>query len=199
MLELGSGGGNNASHMKKHFTLTLVDRSEGMLTVSRALNPECDHVVGDMRSVRFDRTFDAVFVHDAICYITTEDDLAQVFETAYSHCRDGGAALFCPDYVRETFTPGTDHGGHDGDGRSMRYLEWVFDPDPADQTYTVDMVYAMREGDGEPRVVHERWLEGLFSRARWLELMGEAGFDAREVTYENEDAPLGAVLLLGIR
>ena len=66
VLELGSGGGNNASHLKARFALTLVDRSPGMLEVSRRLNPECEHVQGDMRSVRLRRTFDAVFVHDAI-------------------------------------------------------------------------------------------------------------------------------------
>ncbi len=40
VLELGSGGGNNASHLKASFELTLVDRSPGMLAVSRELNPE---------------------------------------------------------------------------------------------------------------------------------------------------------------
>ncbi len=49
VLELGSGGGNNASHMKKRFTMVLADRSPRMLAVSRALNPECEHVEGDMR------------------------------------------------------------------------------------------------------------------------------------------------------
>ena len=114
VLELGSGGGNNASHMKAEFRLTLVDSSEEMLAVSRRLNPECEHAVGDMRTVRLGRTFDAVFVHDAICYMTTEEDLRATFETAYVHCAPGGAAVFCPDYVRETFRPGTAHGGHDG-------------------------------------------------------------------------------------
>ena len=52
VLELGSGGGNNALHLKQHFEMTLVDLSQGMLAVSRALNPECEHVPGDMRSVR---------------------------------------------------------------------------------------------------------------------------------------------------
>ncbi|MDQ4028628.1 MAG: class I SAM-dependent methyltransferase, partial [Actinomycetota bacterium] len=33
VLELGSGGGNNASHMKSHFSLTLVDLSPQMLDV----------------------------------------------------------------------------------------------------------------------------------------------------------------------
>ena len=54
ILELGSGGGNNASHLKKYFHLTLVDRSEQMLAISRALNPECEHLPGDMRTIRLD-------------------------------------------------------------------------------------------------------------------------------------------------
>ena len=199
VLELGSGGGNNASHMKAEFRLTLVDSSEEMLAVSRRLNPECEHAVGDMRTVRLGRTFDAVFVHDAICYMTTEEDLRATFETAYVHCAPGGAAVFCPDYVRETFRPGTAHGGHDGDARSMRYLDWTFDPDPSDDTYLVDMVYVLREGEEEPQVFTERWVEGLFSRQRWLELLRDAGFEPRVVTWDNEDAPLGSTIFLGVR
>src|SRR5262245_23927749 len=103
MLELGSGGGNNASHLKARFKMTLVEPSAGMLTVSRVLNPECEHVQGDMRTVRLGRQFDCVFVHDAVCYMTTEADLRAAMETAFIHCAPGGAALFCPDHVRETF------------------------------------------------------------------------------------------------
>jgi SAM-dependent methyltransferase len=113
VLELGSGGGNNASHLKRRFTLTLVDRSPEMLELSRGLNPELEHVEGDMRTVRLDRVFDAVFAHDALAYILTEPDLKAVFETAFSHCRPGGSAAFVPDYVQETFAPRTSHGGHD--------------------------------------------------------------------------------------
>jgi SAM-dependent methyltransferase len=80
LLELGSGGGNNASHLKARFNMVLVDRSPGMLQVSRLLNPECEHVEDDMRTVRLGRQFDGVFVHDAVCYMTTEADLRQVIE-----------------------------------------------------------------------------------------------------------------------
>src|SRR5437016_3386877 len=52
LLELGSGGGNNASHLKAHFKMTLVDLSEGMLDLSRTLNPECEHIQADMKTVR---------------------------------------------------------------------------------------------------------------------------------------------------
>ena len=40
VLELGSGGGHNAVHLKKRFAMTLVDLSGEMLDVSRRLNPE---------------------------------------------------------------------------------------------------------------------------------------------------------------
>ena len=179
LLELGSGGGNNASHLKAHFRMTLVDLSPEMLAVSRALNPECEHIEGDMRSVRLGRFFDAVFVHDAVVYMTSEEDLRAAMETAFAHCRPGGAALFAPDYLRETFRPKTSHGGHDGEARSLRYLEWVWDPDPTDSTYTVDFAYLLREADGTVRVESDRHVCGLFSRDDWLRLLSDVGFRAR--------------------
>ncbi len=193
VLELGSGGGNNASHLKAHFQLTLIDLSPGMLEVSRELNPECEHLQGDMRTVRLGRSFDGVFVHDAINYMTTTEDLTQVLATAFVHCRPGGAALFCPDRLRETFRTGTDWGGHDGDGRrAARFLEWTWDPDPLDTTCTVDYAYLLRDADGSVRVEYERHLEGLFPRATWLELLEEAGFRARAVPVEHSELEPGS-------
>jgi SAM-dependent methyltransferase len=178
LLELGSGGGNNAFHMKPAFeAVTLTDLSSHMLAVSRALNPDCEHVEGDMRNLRLQREFDAVFVHDAIEYMSTLDDLRRAMNTAWQHLRAGGVALFAPDAVRETFEPSTDHGGHDGDGRSLRYLEWIHDPDPADDECEVEMVFVLRE-DGQPtRVEHERQVFGLFSRQTWLGLLRDVGFE----------------------
>jgi len=191
LLELGSGGGSNASHLKTHAALVLVDRSPGMIEVSRALNPECEHLLGDMRTVRLSRSFDAVFIHDAICYMTSEADVRQAIETAYVHCRPGGAALFAPDFVRETFQPGADHGGHDGPERGLRYLEWTWDPDPGDTTYVVDYAYLLRTSDGAVRVEHDRHVEGLFPRADWLRWIAEAGFEARDVPFEHSEIEPG--------
>ena len=194
LLELGSGGGSVAAHLKSHFTQTLVDLSPAMLDVSRRLNPECEHLQGDMRSVRLGRLFDRVFVHDAVMYLTTEQDLQQALETCYAHCRPGGAVLLVPDCVRETFAPATQHGGHDADGRGLRYLEWSVDPDPGDTAYTVDFVYLLRERDGSIRVEHDRHLYGLFARDDWLRLMRAAGLQPHVVP----DSAWG-MMFLGIR
>ena len=189
LLELGSGGGNNASHLKQHFRCTLVEPSAGMRAVSQALNPECEHIEGDMRTVRLDRTFDAVFIHDAICYMTTHEDLRRALETAFVHVRPGGVAIFAPDYVRENFEPSTDHGGHDGPSRSMRYLEWTWDPDPADTSYTVDYALLLRDENGMTRAVHDRHIEGLFPRDTWLDLLRDVGFEPDVLGFDHTDVP----------
>lgn len=197
MLELGAGGGNNASHMKHRVKeLVLTDLSDGMLAHSRALNPECEHHVGDMRTVRLRRQFDAVFVHDAIGYMTTEADLARAIETAAVHCKPGGVALFAPDHLRETFRPGTDCGGEDGSSRAMRYLEWSWDPDPDDTTCVTEYAYVLRDADGGVRVVHDRHVEGLFPAETWLRLLANAGFESRVIPFDHSDLEPGAHHLL---
>ena len=186
VLELGSGGGNSALHLKKRFAMTLVDKSPRMLRVSRRINPECQHIAGDIRSIRLGRAFDAVYIHDAICHMTTERDLEAVMRTAYVHCRPGGAALFVPDFVRETFEEGVDHGGGDSARRSVRFLQWIVDPDPGDATYVVDFAILLRDSNGRARVVHDRHVQGLFPRARWERLLREHGFTPRVVKHTRE-------------
>jgi SAM-dependent methyltransferase len=192
LLELGSGGGNNASHLKARFSIALVDRSPAMLQVSRALNPECEHIEGDMRTVRLGRQFDCVFIHDAVAYITTEADLRRTMATAWAHCRPGGAALFAPDHVRESFRESTDHGGRDEGQRGLRYLEWTWDPDPADSSYLVDYAYLLRDGDGAMHVEWDRHVEGLFARADWLRLLSEVGFHPTVVPLDHSEIEPGS-------
>src|SRR5918994_6355657 len=179
LLELGSGGGSNAFHLKPHFArMTLTDISPQMLTVSQRLNPACEHLEGDMRTLCLDRIFDVVMIHDAIDYMLTRQELKQALETAAVHCRPGGLGLFVPDYVRETFQPSTDHGGGDGDGRSLRYLEWTYDPDASDSTYITEFAYLLREGERGTQIEHDVHICGLFARADCLEVFRERGFPA---------------------
>jgi SAM-dependent methyltransferase len=189
LLELGSGGGNTASHLKARARLTLTDIAPAMLALSMTLNPECEHIEGDMRTLRLGRTFDAVLLHDAVTYMTTEADLRAAIETTYAHLRPRGAVVLLPDFTAETYQPKTEHGGHDGpEGRSLRYLEWTFDPDPSDTTVVTDYAYLLRNADGSVRVLDDRHVEGIFSRATWLRLLDEVGFrvDASMDPWERE-------------
>lgn len=200
LLELGSGGGNNASHLRRHFDVTLVDASPDMLTVSRRLNPRCGHIEGDMRDLRLGRLFDAVFIHDAIVYMTTAGDLRRALETAAAHCRVDGAVLVVPDHVRETFKPASGYGGCDEDGRGARYLQWSWDPDPTDSSYVIDFAVMLRDADGSVRVEHERHVCGLFARNEWLGMLEQAGLAADVLPFEHSEVEPGSCeMFLGVK
>ena len=178
VLELGSGNGNNASHMKHAFAMTLVEPADGMHHISRALNPECEHVPGDMRTVRLGRAFDAIFVHEAVMYMTTEDDLRAALTTVAIHLAPGGVALVAPDATTETFREATEHGGGDeaGGGRvtSSGRCRPISPAGPPSRR-TTRSCCASPTGR---RAAHDVHREGLFGRATWLRLFGEVGLTA---------------------
>jgi SAM-dependent methyltransferase len=200
VLELGSGGGHMAAYLGRDFSMTLTDLSEDMLAVSRALCPTCRHFAGDMRTLRLGETFDAVFVHDAIEYMTTRDDLRAAMETAFVHCRPGGIAVFVPDATRETLELGSDHGGSDGeDGRGARLLEWTWDPDPNDDWVQTEYSFVVRDTDGTIRAAHESHRTGVFPEACWMELMRSVGFEPERLIEETDEDRPPRVLFAGHR
>jgi hypothetical protein len=113
--------------------------------------------------------------------MTTEVDLYKAMQTAYVHCRQGGVALFEPDNVKETFKEMTKRGGSTQKGNAMRYLEWVYDPDPNDTECVADFAYMLREGSDTMTVEHDRHIFGLFPRQTWLSLLEKVGFEVENI------------------
>lgn len=198
-LELGSGGGNNASHYAAwvEAEVVLSDRSAEMLALSRTLNPGLDHVQGDMLDIRLGRTFDVVFVHDAASYLTTEEQIERLAATLRSHCSPGGVVIVCPDATAETLTFDTDHGGHDGDGRAMRYLEWSMPGRPGTFEYVVDYAYIYHEDGKPPRVEFDRHINGALPQVSWLGALRGAGFEAWTEPFVHSEVPDGGVIFVG--
>ena len=188
-LELGCGGGNNAYYLKKHFKIILTDVSQAMLDVSKRINPDCEHLLGDMRTLRLAQKFDLVFIHDAICYITEEKGLMEVFKTARHHLAPGGVVFIMPDEFKESYVPATTCGGHDRGDRGLRYLEWTYDPDPADSRVTVEYAYIMRDEKGKVYHEHDQSEYGLFPQRTWQELLNRSGFNVHFEKVKFPDQP----------
>jgi hypothetical protein len=182
LLELGSGGGSLAWHFRNDFDLTLTDLSADMLVQSRRVNTGTEHRQGDMRTLRLERRFDRVFIHDAIMFMTTADDVLAALTTARVHCLPNAKVLVVPDSVAETYETGSHLGGEDApDGRGMRFVEWHWDPDPSDTHYEVAYAFLLRDASGAVTVESDRQRCGIFSRATWFELFARAGFTATSV------------------
>lgn len=177
-VEFGSGGGSNAFYLKRSFAMTLTDLSADMLKVSEQLNPDCEHIQGDMRKLDLGSTFDLVFIHDAIMYFTNKTDLLEVMGNAKKHLNDSGILMIMTDHFKETFKPETDHGGIDNGKRGMRYLEWSYDRDPDDHVTETEYAYIMRDENGTIFREFDHSESGLFSMPEWEGMLKEAGFQA---------------------
>ena len=202
VLDLGCGGGHVAMYLKDGRSMTLVDLSAEMLAVSRQLNPDCEHVQGDMRTIRLGRQFDAVLAHDAVDYLTSREDLSSVVGTAFAHCRPGGLAVFAPDHTAETFRAGTGGGGgHDGTGRQASFRERTSDPVPDDDWILAEYEFTLRDADGTVRVVPEAHRLGAFRRDTWLRTLRAAGFaaEARPGVHGGNGAGSAKVMFIGRR
>lgn len=194
LLELGAGAGHNALHLKAWFRCTLADLSPEMGALSVQLNPECEHVIGDMRTMRLARTFDAVLVHDAITYMRSREELHDALRTVFVHTRPGGAAILAPDAFRETFEEHTQT-EHASEGtRTLHNLMWHWDPDPSDEECTTEFALLMREGT-DVRAFHETHVGGLFSRATWEELLADVGFQVEPLARPIGDGQYDQIFL----
>ncbi len=106
----------------------------------------------------------------------------------------GYSLVSAPDGFRETFEPKTDHGGHDGAGRALRYLEWTYDPDPLDATFITDFTMVLREDPDTVRVHYDRHVAGLFAEHEWLAMLAHAGLPASA-----EQDPHGRHVFIGTK
>ena len=199
LLELGVGGGHNLSHLTSEFDATAVDISPKMLELSHRLNPSVEHHLGDMRTFRLPgRVFDAVLIHDAVCYMLTEDDLRAAFATARAHLRPGGLLLVAPDLVLDGFRPGMRlRWATEKDGIRVITEETVRDPDPEDTTVESHFTYTIIE-NGSQRVEHDIHVTGIFPLATWIALLEESGFSAERIPLPGDGDGCGEHLFCGL-
>jgi cyclopropane fatty-acyl-phospholipid synthase-like methyltransferase len=180
LLDMGCGGGKNASFLKKHFKLTGIDISRQMLKNARKLNPECKFHIADMRNFDLKQEFDSVFINDAHNYMTTKRDLLKCFKMAYRHLRPGGVMIVHPDQTKSTFKQNSTHVWRSKPGdMDITFIENNYDPNPRDNTFESTFVFLIRK-KGKLRIEHDFHLGGLFTLNTWRKLLKQAGFRVYE-------------------
>lgn len=96
VLDLGCGTGNHAIPLaRRGYRIWGVDRSAGMLQRAREKaareSADAQFVLGDLRDVRLERSFDACIVMFAVLgYQTTDQDVAAALDTVRVHLEPGG-------------------------------------------------------------------------------------------------------------
>ena len=178
LLHLGCGAGGHDHTFKRHFHVTGVDISRGMLAIARKRNPEAAYILGDMRSVRLRERFDAVAVPDSIGYLTTLRDLRRAVGTAGRHLKPGGVLLVVA-LVKEDFRDNNFvYSGNRGDVKVT-----IFENNNASgsnrRAYEATIVYLVRRR-GRLEMFTECHVQGLFPLAAWISLFRGAGLAVRQ-------------------
>ncbi len=194
LLDLGCGGGHVDRTLKKHVDVTGVDTSEAMLSLARRLNPDVTYCLGDMRTVRLGRTFDAVIAADSIDYMLDEEDLYAAFVTAFEHLEPGGVFCTYAEVTRENWQQNAVASSVGAQGRTeIAFIENRYDPDPTDSTYESTFLYLIRQG-GQLTIETDRHLSGIFALDTWRRLLHRAGFAIDETVLPGERIPMFACL-----
>ena len=180
LLDLGCGGGKHAYHFKRYYSVTGLDISKQMLSNAQALNPDCTFHLGDMRSFDLKKEFDALFMNDAVMYITSLEDLNKTFSSAYKHLSAGGM-MICPlETWQENFKQNhTSISTSKSDNLEITFIENNYDPDTEDTSTETVLIYLIRE-NGKLRIENDLHITGLFSLDTWREVIKDCGFKLYE-------------------
>ena len=187
VLHMGSGAGSIDYHLKRSYRVTGIDLREAMVAHARRLNPEVDYRVGDIRTHRVGDGFDAVLVHDAISYMTTREELAAVYATAAAHLAPGGVLITLPEELRARVVADRNRVETHVDGdRTVTIVELHHDPDPADNTCEMLLLFVIRQ-NGDVSVELDRHVCGAFDIEDFVAAVEGAGFDAVVEPWELSD------------
>ncbi len=177
LLHLGCGAGGMDGVFKRHFSVTGVDLSAGMLALARQTHPELEYIEADMRSLQLGRRFDAVAIPDSIDYMANRDALRQALRSAAAHLKPGGVLLVVAKPREEFQNNNFAYTGERGDTH-LTVLENNYINPYRPETYEATLTYLIRQR-GELTIHHEQQILGLFGMQTWQQLFEACGFVMR--------------------
>jgi SAM-dependent methyltransferase len=183
LLHLGCGAGSHDHTFQKHFQVTGVDISRGMLKIARKRNPKIDYHRGDMRTVRLGRQFGAVIIPESIGYMTALNDLKKAIRAARLHLRSGGVLLIVAHAQEEFRENNFAYSGSQGNCQ-VTVFENNHILDSSRSCYEATMVYLIRR-KGRLTIHSDRHRIGLFKTAAWNSLLRCEGFIVRKMRMDN--------------
>ena len=179
LLHLGCGAGINDWTFKRHFNVTGIDISKGMLKIAQNLNPEVTYVHGDMRTIKLPEQYDAVAIPDSIGYMATFDDLKKTVLTSCDYLKKGGVLLIVaqmPDDFKENNFVYT---GKKGDIDITLFENNHFLSSKKDK-YEALFTYLIRR-KGKLKIVNDSHVIRLFPLETWISLFKDAGLEIAKI------------------
>ena len=103
MLIVASGLGLHDKFLKKDYKITGIDSNDGMLRISKSINPSIKYKKADMRVFRLAKKFDIVMCLDAMAHLQTYGNFEVALRNFSRHLKNGGVLIFSLDPVKGWF------------------------------------------------------------------------------------------------
>ncbi len=178
LLEAACGTGAFLEHLRQWFHCEGFDLSEAMLHVAREKLPGLPLFRADMRDFGVDEPFDALLcLFSSIGHIQGDEDLLRTYDAFRSALRAGGLLIIEPWIAPEAFRPGTAHMStyEEDDLKLCRQVVSQVE----DGVAVIEMHWLVARTGGEVKHLVETYRMPLVAPQHHLELLAEAGFEAR--------------------
>lgn len=179
VLDLGSGGGHHLYHLVNGLESLqggiAVDLSSQMLAELKGLLPQFETLQSDMTSLRLNREFDLVTVHDSFCYLNDLEQVGALFQAVRVHLKPEGLSLVKLDALADDFEgPYRYLTTFEEDDVEVTLTHYEWDPTPDDGWLEVIYLFLHREGS-RVETREERHRLGLFSQRQLLRSAADNG------------------------
>jgi SAM-dependent methyltransferase len=200
VLDLGSGGGHHLYHLVCGLESlsggVAVDLSGQMLRELSTLLPQFETSEHDMTTLRMNRQFDLVTVHDSFCYLTQLEQIGQLFETIRLHLSPSGMSLVKLDAIADGFEgPYRYLTTFENEEREVTLTHYEWDPQAGDGWLEVVYLFLERECD-QVTTREERHRLGLFSKEQLLKMASACGLSGSFHQLERWDEERENLLLV---
>jgi SAM-dependent methyltransferase len=191
LLNVGCGTGSHDKFLKKYFDVVGIDLNKKMLKLAKEKNPELSYKIGNMKSFKLKKKFDAITTLTGVMhYNYSYEELKKTLKNLYNHLEKGGILLFNWGVVKETaFQKGKIINFVKVSTFSLEDLDCVlinnaYDPNRKDTTMESHLIFLIRKNGGPMRVIVDKHLQGLFELKKVCRILKEIGF--RYYLYEND-------------
>jgi ubiquinone/menaquinone biosynthesis C-methylase UbiE len=154
ILEVGCGAGHRSKFFtQKGYEYSGLDISEGMLKIARRKYPDFIFILGDIRNLLLNETFDAiVWVGGGSAYLTSDDDVISALQSMKRLASEGVIIMdgFDADVIIPNFKENISWSKKIGNRTITRQSQNTLNP-KYKNAWDRQLTYIVKDGDGETK------------------------------------------------
>jgi len=175
LLIVASGLGLHDKFLKKDFDIIGVDKNDGMLKISRKINPDIKYKKADMKTFKIKKKFDVVMCMDALTHLLSYKVLEVALKNFSRHLKKDGVLLFSFDPVKKSFEEM--HSKRYSKGNTeVTFIEVNHRRSKRDNKFDSCFILVVKEKCKKMKIYFDYHMGGFFEVSKIKRIMSKLGF-----------------------